>query len=129
MIRREGYQKRIDLLSQHPLFKRLYGNPTALIQAATCYKHGLKINQENQKVGKLFDIYKMMKRTLIKYNDLDELGTEEQKCNDFSMEVATRMTLQLIPTKNRQTSARDLLFFLGCLPGGISMQHLQKMWH
>ena len=38
------------------------------------------------------------------------------------------MTLELIPTKNRRTSAKDLLFFLGCLPGGISMQNLEKMW-
>ena len=69
-----------------------------------------------------------MKKTLKKYQGLDELGTEEQKCNDFSMEVATRMTLKLIPKKNRNASAKDLLFFLGCLPGGISMNRLQKMW-
>ena len=60
MIRKEGQRKRIDLLSQHPLFKMMYGNPTALMQTATCFKHELNTNnnsQDNQNVGKLFDIY------------------------------------------------------------------------
>ena len=47
--------------------------------------------------------------------------------NNFSLEVATRMTLSMLPKED--SGAKDLLFFLGCLPGGIKEDWLSQMWN
>ena len=44
--------------------------------------------------------------------------TSEQK-NDFSLEVATRITLDLLLQKGEENPAKDLLFFIGCFPSGV----------
>ena len=56
-----------------------------------------------------------------------EITTFAQK-NDFSVEVATRMTLDLLLRNRESDSAKDLLFFIGCFPKGIFDEHLEEMW-
>ena len=39
------------------------------------------------------------------------------------------MTLGLLPINDDNSSvAKDLLFFIGCMPGGIRKTWLKKMW-
>ena len=119
----------MDLLEKHPLFESLNGNPTSLIQAANCYLH--EIN-EREEVGKLNSIYRQMQVCLERLGDYESalsrvLAAEvDKKRNDFSLEVATRMTLDMIPKD--QSDSKNLLYFLGCLPGGISEDTLKNMW-
>ena len=47
-----------------------------------------------------------------------------QNKNNFSLEIATRMTLSLLPA---DSGAKDLVFFLGCLPGGITDDFLREL--
>ena len=46
-----GEVERVNLLSKLPLFQHLYGNPTALMQAAICFRN------KSQELGKLYDLY------------------------------------------------------------------------
>ena len=122
-----GQRARLALLEKHPLFKYLEGNPTSLIQAANCYLHEIIDRVE---VGKLKSIYELMKSCLGRFENMkavkNALATNAKKRNDFSLEVATRMTLDMIP--NDDTDAKNLLYFLGCLPGGISEENIKNMW-
>ena len=59
----------------------------------------------------------------LNYHSLEE---NELKQNSFSLEVALRMSLSMLP--NDDTGAKDLLYFLGCLPGGIRNDWLSQMW-
>ena len=128
-LRQNGHKARMDLLDKHPLFEFLNGNPTSLIQAANCYLHEI---HEREEVGKLNSIYKLMQVCLKRLGDyeskLNSVRSAEgdKKRNDFSLEVATRMTLDMIPKD--QSDSMNLLYFLGCLPGGISEETLKNMW-
>ena len=116
--------RQFTLLAKHPLFVKLYGNPTAIVQAANCYLHHIK----DQKSGKLVEIYGMLKTRLSMLNknkkEIDTYLKEKQNQNSFSLEVATRMTLSLLP---QDSSIKGLVFFLGCLPGGISIDWLKRI--
>lgn len=109
---------------------RLYGNPLALITAANCY-----LNRDNagvNKVDRLSKVYEMMtdytdKLSAVQKKRLKDM--DPSKLNDFSLEIATRMTLGLLPiNEDNSSAAKDLLFFIGCLPGGIRKTWLKKMW-
>ena len=97
-LKHNGHRARMDLLEKHPLFEYLNGNPTSLIQAANCYLH--EIN-ERKVVGKLKSIYQLMQDCLRRFDGYQRVlksGARNDKlCNDFSLEVATRMTLDMIP--------------------------------
>lgn len=50
------------------------------------------------------------------------------KMNDFALVIATRMQLGLLPiNKDSRSGPKALLYFIGCLPGGISETWLKKM--
>ena len=110
-------------MAKHPLFKYLYGNPTSLVQAANCYLH----NAKQRESGKLTEIYQMLDKRITMLSQKNEsnfhlyLKSPENQ-NNFSLEIATRMTLSLLP---EDSGAKDLLFFLGCLPGGITDEFLK----
>lgn len=61
-------------------------------------------------------------------NAKPEIMAVTQK-NDFSLEVSTRMTLDLLLRNQDNNAAKDLLFFLGCFPNGIYDDELVKMWN
>ena len=122
-LKQNGQRARLALLEKHPLFEYLFGNPTSLIQAANCYLHEI---EDQVEVGKLKSIYKLMKDCLQRFGNFKKELTNDRIKNDFSLEVATRMTLDMIP--NEESDAKNLLYFLGCLPGGISKENIKDMW-
>ena len=129
-LMKNGVSDTREILKHHPLFVRLFGNPLALITAANCY---LNHDKTVDKVNRLSKVYEMMtdyidKLPLEKRSMLNNMKGEKE-FNDFSLEIATRMKLGLLTTNNDNLgAAKDLLFFIGCMPGGIKRKWLKKMW-
>ena len=64
-----------------------------------------------------------MTECLGRLGDYKRVFRDPFKKNAFSLEVATRMTLEMIPKKD--SDSKNLLYFLGCLPGGVGDDMLQ----
>ena len=85
------------------------------MRAANCYKHDYDLRRKTEEFGFLYDLYVNMQPCLKTHPT--EAYDEHEIDNDFSLQVASRMSINLIPKQNR--GMKDLLFFLSCLPGGI----------
>ena len=47
--------------------------------------------------------------------------------NDLSIEIATRMTLLMIP-ENLKVEADQLIWRLGCMPSGVGFEEMKSIW-
>ena len=110
--------KLVEILSQHDLFRLLQGNPTSLSRAANIY-----LNPFNE-INSLLDLYNQFK-----LNKMEEEHHEtEQKIDDTrpkprlnneSLQATTKLAIEMLPTT---TDAKDLLYFIGCMPAGATLK-------
>ena len=112
--------KLVEILSQHDLFRLLQGNPTSLSRAANIY-----LNPFNE-INSLLDLYNQFK-----LNNMAEEGSghhePEQKIDDTrpkprlnneSLQATTKLAIEMLPT----IDAKDLLYFIGCMPAGATLK-------
>ena len=107
--------KVVEILSYHDLFRLLQGNPTSLTRAANVY-----INPFNETLS-LLDLYNSVKQS----NNLrDEDGQPEKiddlrpkpRLNNESIQAMTQLAIDMLPSDD----AKSLLYFIGCLPAGLT---------
>lgn len=113
--------KRTDALASHDMFKQLSGNPTSITMVAAIHANPM-IKQ------RLLEMYKLIKSE--KNIVVDELGDDgdEQAIprvykNTMSLKISTEMSVKLL----EEADNLQMLYFLGCLPGGVNKRQLQKM--
>ena len=113
--------KRTDALASHDMFKQLSGNPTSITMIAAIHANPM-IKQ------RLLEMYKLIKSE--KNIVVDELGDDgdEQAIprvykNTMSLKISTEMSVKLL----EEADNLQMLYFLGCLPGGVNRKQLLKM--
>lgn len=112
------------ILASHDMFKHFGGNPTSITMIASIYFNPIISNT-------LVDMYQSIKsETNIVVNEL-EYGRDGKPIpkvleNIMSLNVASEMSVKLISQTYPEDV--DLLFFIGCLPGGVQDKQLEKMW-
>ena len=111
--------KLVDILSNHDLFRLLQGNPTSLSRAANIY-----INPFNE-VSTLLDLYTHVKQINISEDGQDtEQPTKaddtrpKPRLNNESLQATTKLAIEMLPTME----ARNLLYFIGCMPSGVTLR-------
>ena len=103
------------------MFKQLSGNPTSITMIAAIHANPM-IKQ------RLLEMYKLIKSE--KNIVVDELGDDgdEQAIprvykNTMSLKISTEMSVKLL----EEADNLQMLYFLGCLPGGVNKRQLWKM--
>lgn len=101
------------------MFRQLSGNPTSITMIAALLKNPLIKRSEN---NPLVDMYKRIKSEKdIVVNELEEKNGSVATVykNNMSLQISTEASVNLL----EETSPEDisLLYFLGCLPGGVKM--------
>ena len=119
-----GTAKLVEIFSHHDLFRLLQGNPTSLSRAAYVY-----IDPFISSVQTLLDLYKMVKQN--NYASDESSGPQKgedikpkPRLNNESLEATTKMAIDMLPG----TEAKSLLYFIGCLPAGVTLEQLKIMW-
>jgi hypothetical protein len=46
------------------------------------------------------------------------------RLNNESLEATTKMAIDMLPS----AGAKSLLYFIGCLPAGVTLKQLQSIW-
>ena len=100
------------------MFIQLSGNPTSITMIAAIHANPM-IKQ------RLLEMYKLIKSE--KNIVVDELGDEgDEKAiprvykNTMSLKISTEMSVKLL----EEADNLQLLYFLGCLPGGVNKMQL-----
>ena len=113
------------LLARHDIFENLLlGNPTSITIIASSIKDPMLS-------ATLVDIYTNIKEQKnIVINKLD-YGNGGQSVpielkNIMSLNVAAEMSVKLL--EDVDEDHKNLLYFLGCLPGGITDSQLKDLW-
>lgn len=118
-------KKLIEALAYHDMFRQLSGNPTSITMIAALLKNPLIERTDN---NPLVDMYKRIKSEKdIVVNELEEKnGVATVYKNNMSLQISTEASVNLL----EQASPEDmsLLYFLGCLPGGVKEDQLKKMY-
>lgn len=126
-----SHKNLIEALAAHDMFRQLSGNPTSITMIAAIIKNPMIKKAEK---NTLIDMYNRIKSEKdIVVEDLAEEGEEfNMKAiprvykNTMSLKISTEMGVKLLET----TYPDDmyLLYFLGCLPGGVKFYQLKQMW-
>lgn len=115
--------KVVEILSYHDLFRLLQGNPTSLTRCANVY-----LNPFNE-MNSLLDLYKMVKQSN-NINDEDEYPDKIDDTrprihlNNESVQAMTKLAIEMLPSYE----AKNLLYFIGCLPAGLTRNQLNEIW-
>ena len=127
-IRLMSHKNLIEALAAHDMFRQLSGNPTSITMIAAIIKNPMIKKAEK---NTLIDMYNRIKSEKdIVVEDLAEEGEDfNMKAiprvykNTMSLKISTEMGVKLLET----TYPDDmyLLFFLGCLPGGVKFYQLK----
>ena len=119
--------RRLKALSMHDMFKQLSGNPTSICMIAAMLKNPLiKKNEANP----LVDLYMRIKSEKdIVISELVDDGRNVHRMhkNEMSLKVSAEMSLKLLEENSPEDMS--LLYFLGCLPGGVKESQLKKMYN
>lgn len=119
------FQNWPKLLALHDLFSNLLmGNPTTITIIASCVADPmLQTNLVN-----IYTDLKQQRKVFI--NELDfESGGKSRPVeieNIMSLQVASEMSVKLL--EELDPNHKNLLYFLGCLPGGFKKEQLYAMW-
>ena len=113
----------VQILSYHDLFRLLQGNPTSLSRAANIYQNPFN------NITTLLDLYKSVKENNIEVCDEEERGKVDDnrpkpRLNNESLQATTKLAIDMLPSAD----TKSLLYFIGCLPAGITAYQLKEMW-
>ena len=128
---RSVLMKRIDLpsrqveaLQYHDLFKQLSGNPSSIVILAAYYCYPF-----HQKKMTLTELYKRVIKDGKENSDFPDDVSSELKAtiskNNISLTLTTEASIKLL--KESEPKHLEMLYYLGCLPGGVMLEQLKKM--
>ena len=118
--------RQYEALSYHDLFKQLSGNPSSIVILAACYSNPFR------NVKSLTELYKRV------LSNITDSGNSEGRSevssnlkatfskNNMSLSFTTDASIKLL--EESAPKCRNLLYFLGCLPGGVLLEQLKEMW-
>ena len=118
------------------MFKKLQGNPTAISMIASIYQaEKFKFYQnanERDSDQILADIYERIYNEKLRKDEIYSKLTNGEELPRFqgnllSLEVAAEMSVKLVENLPYPDDI-NLLYFLGCLPGGVTEVQLREMW-
>ena len=113
------------MLASHDMFRHMRGNPTSITMMASIHFNPLIQNS-------LVDMYQSIRseqNILVEELDCNYGGKviPRQVENIMSLNVAAEISVKLLESSNKEDM--DLLYFLGCLPGGVTEEQLLKLWN
>ena len=133
----ELYRRQIEALSYHDLFKQLSGNPTSIVILASAIANKFIKQQtiadiyvtavlKDQAIESVEDDEE--EKESVKSHSSEERGYSKAKIsrNNYSLEFTIRTSIKLLEESSQQSA--NLFYFLGCLPGGVTIKQLKKMW-
>ena len=106
------------MLACHDMFKYLQGNPTSITMMASIHYNPLTTNLNT--LAEMYKNIKTEKTLLVKELDCSYGGKfiSKHHKNIISLNVAAEISVKLLEESHKQDM--HLLYFLGCLPGGVS---------
>ena len=113
------------LLAKHDMFRNLLlGNPTSITMMASAHQNPMIPCTLVQ----MYDSLKQDSKQKLKVVSYDNNGKPEPIVveNIMSIEVFTEMSVKLLEDLGHGDV--NLLYFLGCLPDGITMHQLDTIW-
>ena len=122
----------VEALCYHALFKELAGNPTSIVILAS-----VLANDTIKNCNTLTELYESTineRRDHYKEGDQDDDDAssregdndmEKLTPNNFALTFAIETSIKLLDASNKP--ALRLLYMLGCLPAGVTMQQLEEL--
>ena len=119
----------IEALSYHDLFGQLHGNPQSIVILAAAFSNPFaKVNT----LTSLYDQVLLDKNSRQEAEDFESGGDNYNqkgtviRDNYMSLQACAEASIQLLESASPE--CLNLLYFLGCLPGGVNRQQLKEMW-
>ena len=109
--------RQYEALSYHDLFKQLSGNPSSIVILAACYSNPFR------KLNSLTELYKKVLTNFAEAEaaeDRDDISSGLKPTvskNNMSLNFTTDASIKLL--EESAPKCLNLLYFLGCLPGGV----------
>jgi len=124
----ENPQNWVSALAQHDMFKQLLGNPLSITMIAAIHCNPMIKKSEGSTLVDMYERIKSEKNIVIEELDYDVEGKVIPRVieNIMSLKVAAEMSVKLL--ESTQLDDINLLYFLGCLPGGVSEIQLTSMY-
>ena len=122
-----------EALEHHNLFRELCGNPTSIVILASALANPL--------VTKSPTLAQLYKTAITDRQELFDDGNSQRSqdsnsekgyapmklsSNNFSLQFTIETSIKLL--QESTPACIELFYFLGCLPGGLSMGQLKELW-
>ena len=122
-----------EALEHHSLFRELCGNPTSIVILASALANPLITRSPT--LAELYkaaitdgqDVFEDDKSQRSQDSDSEKGYTPlKLSSNNFSLQFTIETSIKLL--QESTPVCIDLFYFLGCLPGGFSMNQLRELW-
>lgn len=115
------------------MFKQAHGNPFSIALMSSIYQNYENTQIVKQSPNRLIDLYKRIstEKSYIAIEEVSNFQTGQEHVvasyfNTCSLQVNIEMSIKLL--KELNYLCEPLLYFLGCMPGGITLQMLKTLW-
>ena len=118
------HSRKVEALKYHDLFKQLAGNPSSIVILAAYYS-----SKFHEKQMTLRELYKSVIKDGKESNEYrDDISSEFKATickNNISLNLTTEASIRLL--QDSAIEHLNMLYYLGCLPGGVMMDQLKEM--